>query len=147
MNETPDSLATGKTVLIMKNREKENDVTNFRPITCLLLMWKIFTGIFSDELYVHLENERLLPEEQRRCRRKLRETKEQLLIDKMILRNCKGWMTRLGMTWVDSKKTFDIVPHSWLKKCVMMFGVAENMQEVLGNSMKKWKTELGNSEQ
>ena len=47
----------------MKDREKGNDVTNFRPITCLPLMQKIFTGMLSDELYDHLESERLLPEE------------------------------------------------------------------------------------
>ena len=38
MNETSDWLTTGKTVLIMKTTEKENDVTNFRPIICLPLM-------------------------------------------------------------------------------------------------------------
>ena len=50
MKETPDWLITDKAVPIMKDREKGNDVTNFRPITCLSLMW-IFTGILSDELY------------------------------------------------------------------------------------------------
>ena len=34
----------------------------------------------------------------------------------------------------------DRVSYSWLEKCMIMFGVAENMQKVLGNSMKKWKT-------
>ena len=70
-----------------------------------------------------------------------RGTKDQLLIDKMILRNCKRQMTGLGMEWMDYKKAFDMVPYSWLKKC-MMFGVAENVQKVLSNSMKKWKTDL-----
>ena len=35
-----------------------------------------------------------------------------------------------------------MVPNSWFKKCIIMFGVVENMQKVLGNSIKKWKTEL-----
>ena len=65
MSETPDWLTTGKKVQIMKDREKGNDVTNFRTITCLSLMWKIFIGILSDELYDHLESERLLPDEQK----------------------------------------------------------------------------------
>ena len=141
MNGTPDWITTGKTVLIMKDREKSNDVTNFRPITCLPLMWKIFTGIISDELYYHVESERLLPEEQKGCQRKSRGAKDQLLIDKMILRSCNKRMTGLEMAWIDYKMIFDIVPHSWLRKC-MMSGVAENMQRVLGNSMKKWKSEL-----
>ena len=142
MNETPDWLSTGKTVLIIKEKAKGNDVSNYRPITCLPLMWKLFTGILSDELYNHLESEGLLPEEQKGCRRKSRGTKDQLLIDKMILRNCKRRLTGLGMAWIDYKKAYDMVPHSWLKKCMMMFGVADNMQKVLVNSMGKWKTEL-----
>ena len=56
----------------MKDREKGNDVTNFKPITCLSLTWKIFTGIPIDELYDYLESERLLPEEQKGCSRKSR---------------------------------------------------------------------------
>ena len=36
-----------------------------------------------------------------------------------------------------------MVPHSWLKKCMMMFPVAENMQKVsVKNSMENWKTEM-----
>ena len=66
-NQIADWLTTGKTVLIMKDREKGNDVTNFKPITCLSLTWKIFTGIPIDELYDYLESERLLPEEQKGC--------------------------------------------------------------------------------
>ena len=142
IKEVPDWLSTGKTVLIIKDKEKGNDVTNYRPITCLPMMWKLLTGVLSDELYDHLESEELLPEEQKGCRRKSRGTKDQLLIDKMILRNCKRRLTGLGMAWIDYKKAYDMVPHSWLKKCMMMFGVADNMQKLLESSMEKWKTEL-----
>ena len=37
MSETPYRFITGKAVLIMKDREMGNDVTNFRRITCLPL--------------------------------------------------------------------------------------------------------------
>ena len=47
MNETPDWLTAGRTVLIMKDKEKTDDLTNFRPIICLPLMWNIFTGILN----------------------------------------------------------------------------------------------------
>ena len=142
INETPEWLTSGRTALIMKDKEKGNDVTNYRPITCLPLMWKLFTGVLSNELYDHLERERILPDEQKGCRRKSRGTKDQLLIDKMILRNCKRRLTGLGMAWIDYKKAYDMVPHSWLKKCMNIFGVADNMQKVLTNSMERWKTEL-----
>ena len=41
----------------------------------------------------------------------------------------------LAMTWIFYKKTYDIVPHSWIKKCADLFGVAENTKALVINSM------------
>ena len=46
------------------------------------------------------------------------------------------------MAWVDYKKAYDMVPHSWIRKCMLMFGVAGNATRVLDKSMDKWCTEL-----
>ena len=35
------------------------------------------------------------------------------------------------------KKTYDIVPHSWVKECLNLFGVAENIKTLLVNCMDK----------
>ena len=52
------------------------------------------------------------------------------------------------MTWIDYKKDYDIVSHSWIKECLDLFGVAENIKTLLVNSMEKWRVMLcgGNSE-
>ena len=86
LNSVPAWLTTGRTVLIVKNKELGSIATNFRPITCLPLIWKLLTGILADELYQHLESKELLPEEQKGCCRDARGTKDQLLIDKTILK-------------------------------------------------------------
>ena len=41
-----------------------------------------------------------------------------------------------------------MVPHSWFKECLDLFGVAENIKTLLVNSMEKSKVMLcaGNSE-
>ena len=41
-----------------------------------------------------------------------------------------------------------MVPNSWIKECLDLFGVAENIKTLLVNSMKKWRVMLcaGNSE-
>ena len=41
-----------------------------------------------------------------------------------------------------------MVPHSWIMECLDLFGVAENINSLLLNSMEKWKLMLcsGNSE-
>ena len=142
LNSVPAWLTTGRTVLIVKNKELGSIATNFRPITCLPLIWKLLTGILADELYQHLESKELLPEEQKGCRRDARGTKDQLLIDKTILKNCRRRLTGLGMAWIDFTKAFDMVPHSWIIKCMTIFGVASNVTRLLENSMKGWRTEL-----
>ena len=42
------------------------------------------------------------------------------------------------MAWIDFRKTFDMVPHAW----ITMFGVADNMTNLLENSMEQWNTKL-----
>ena len=56
----PKWMTTGKTVLIMKDPTKGNHPGNYRPITCLPLMWKALTGIIADKLYVHMEYQQVI---------------------------------------------------------------------------------------
>ena len=77
IGETPSWMTRGRSCLILKDMKKGSDVTNFRPITYLPLMWKVLTGIVSESLYYHLESEKLLPEEQKGCRKNSRGTKRQ----------------------------------------------------------------------
>ena len=46
------------------------------------------------------------------------------------------------MAWIDYKKAYDMVPHSWTIECLDLFGVAENIKSLLLNSMEKWKVML-----
>ena len=80
-----------------------------------------------------------MPEEQKGCKRGSRGTKDQLLIDKTVLRDCKKRHTNLSLAWIDYKKAYDYVPHSWIKECMQMFEIAENVRNVLENSMEQWK--------
>ena len=64
-DDSPSWMTYGRTVLCQKDPGKGNAVENYRPITCLPLMWKLLTGIIAEELYTYLERENLLPEEQK----------------------------------------------------------------------------------
>ena len=52
-----------------KIKEKSNLASNSRPITCLPLLWKLLSGVIADQIYAHLDQEKLLPEEQKECRK------------------------------------------------------------------------------
>ena len=138
----PQWLTCGKTVLCLKDPAKGNAVENFRPITCLPMMWKLFTGVIAESVYEHLDSNELLPVEQKGCRRRTRGTKDQLLIDKMVLRDSKKRHTNLSMAWIDYKKAFDMVPHSWILKCMRLFGCADNVVKFIADSMKGWMCTL-----
>ena len=58
--EKPPWMTYGRTVLCQNDVSKGTAVDNFRPITCLPLMWKLMTGIISGEMYCFLESENLL---------------------------------------------------------------------------------------
>ena len=43
-------------------------------------MWKLLTGIIADQIYAHLDQEKLLPEEQKGCRKGSRGTNDLLIL-------------------------------------------------------------------
>ena len=60
----------------------------------------------------------------------------------MILKNCKRRLTNLSLAWIDYKKAYDMVPHSWIIECLEIFKVSENITTLIRNSMKNWRVEL-----
>ena len=46
------------------------------------------------------------------------------------------------MAWIDYRKAYDMVPHSWIVEMLGMVKVAGNVEGLLTRSMKDWKTVL-----
>ena len=111
-------------------------------------MWNLLTGVIADQIYVHLDQEKLLPEEQKGCRKGSRGSNDLLYIDRAVIKEVKSGNKNLAMAWIDYRKGYDMVPHSWIIECLDLFGVAENIKSLLVNSMEKWKVMLcsGDSE-
>ena len=60
----------------------------------------------------------------------------------MILENCHNRTTNLPITWIDSKKAFDSVPHLWIEKCLEAFKTSPVSHSFLSPSMRTSKTTL-----
>ena len=140
--EIPNWMAVCKTVLCQKDLSKGNAVDNYRPISCLPLMWKLMTGTIAESIYNFLDVNDKLPVEQKGCQTKSRGTKDQLLTDKMILRDCRKRHKILGMAWIDYKKAYDMVPHSWILESLELVQVSDNILKFVKRSMANWQTEL-----
>ena len=105
-------------------------------------MRKLMTGIISDVLYESIVESDYLPLEREGCKKKSRGTTDQLLIDKAILRDSKKKHRNLAMAWVDYRKAYDMVPHSWIIESLKLAQVAPNIIEFIEKSMTNWKTDL-----
>ena len=90
----------------------------------------------------------MLPEEQKGRRKGSRGTNDLLYSDRAVIKEVKSRNENLAIAWIDYKKAYDMVPHSWIIECLDLFGVAENIKTLLVNSMEKWKVMLclGSSE-
>ena len=101
-----------RTALLEKYKSKGNAASNYRLIICLPLMWEVLTGVTADQIYVHLDQEKLLPEEEKGCRKGSRGSNDLLYIDRAVIKEVKSKNKNLAMAWIDYKKAYDMVPHS-----------------------------------
>ena len=94
-------------MLIQKDRTKGTVARNYRPIACLPLMCKLLIGILAKNLYGHFQgNGAVFMDEKKGCWKRLRGTKDQLLIDKVVLREPEEKV-------FGNRKAYGMVPHSW----------------------------------
>ncbi|XP_023711182.1 uncharacterized protein LOC111866445 [Cryptotermes secundus] len=105
-------------------------------------MYKMLTGIIARRISLYLEEHNLLPEEQKGCHPGSKGCKDQLLISKAILEDCRRRKKNLNMAWIDYQKAFDRVPHSWIEKSMELVGVNDSIVKFCKHSMEKWNIKL-----
>jgi hypothetical protein len=102
-DQTPEWLMAGVTLLIPKNNNTEKP-KNYRPVTCLPTIYKLITSIISKQTQSYIDDQNLMPKEQKGCCRGSKGCKDQLLISKSILQECKCRKKNLCMAWIDYQK-------------------------------------------
>ena len=136
----PKWLTDGLKILLQKTEETKNR-KNYRPITCLPTMYKVLTSILADRTYTFLSEHQLLPSEQKGCRRESYGCKDQRLVNKMILEDCRTRKKNLSTAWIDYK-AFDSVPHSWIMKCMEIYKICPVVTQFITAAMRTWKPTL-----
>ena len=137
----PKWFTQGVTYLLPKSNET-NIPKNYRPITCLPTMYKILISIITERTFNFLDNNNILPTEQKGCKRESYGCKDQLFINNMLLDNSRSSCKNLSTAWIDYRKTFDSIPHSWLLRVLELNKVSPTIINFLKISMTKWKTNL-----
>ena len=138
----PEWMTKGKATLIQKDPSKGTAHNNYRPITCLPIMWKILTAQIREKIYSSLTSRGLFPDEQKGCRKGPRGTAELLVIDEHILKESKTKRKNLAMAWLDNKKAYDMLPQSWILHCLKMYKISHEAINFIEQTMKTWRVEL-----
>jgi hypothetical protein len=139
--QTPEWLTAGVTLLIPKNENTEKP-KNYRPITCLPAIYKLITSIISRRMQRYIDDQNLMPKEQKGCCRGSKGCKDQLLISKAILQECKWRKKKLCMARIDYQKAFNRVPHSWIIKSLELMGINNKIILFTKKIMSHWRTRM-----
>jgi hypothetical protein len=118
------------------------DPKNYRPITCLPTLYKVLTSVISSKLYAHLTENEILAPEQAGCRKGSRECKELLIVDSVVSQQAKKEQRDISVGWVDYKKAFGSVPHSWLLRILELYKIDPKVIQLLITCMTSWRTTL-----
>ena len=137
----PDWFLTGVTFMIPKGSDTK-EPGNYRPITCLPTLFKILTSVITNRVYEYLLRNKILPPEQKGCIKSTRGCKDQLLLNMAITQSAKKEKKNLSMAWIDYRKAFDSVPHSWIIEVMEIFKVCPSINKFVADSMLRWRTKL-----
>ena len=103
------------------------------------------TGTIAESISSFVDVNDKLPVEQKGCKKRSRGTKDQLLIDKAILRECRKRHTNLQMAWIHYNKASGVVPHSWILDSLELVQMSDSILEFVKRLMTNWLTELTSS--
>ena len=137
----PDWLTTGQTTLIAK-KEPTRNPSNYRPITCLPVMYNILSSIVTSRMPHHIDANKIILNEQKGKASNTYGSTDQHIINKMVMHNVKLKQWDISTACIDYKKAFDSVPHRWIIETLKIHKFDPITTKFLRKTMNNWKTSL-----
>ena len=137
----PDWVIKGRATLLPKSKQTV-DPTQYRPIACLTTYWKCLSGILSERITFHLNQNDILAVEQQGAIKNSYGTKTQLLINKSVFEDAMRKKKDLSMLYIDYQKAYDSVPHNWIVEMLNIYKVSPVIINFLVASMERWTVDM-----
>ena len=137
----PAWLPLSRTTLIPKNADTQNP-KNYRPIACENNVFKIYTGILAGFINDHCHSNNIIFEEQAANKRESWGCIDQLLINKTIMDEAVKYKRSIFCIWLDYKKAYDSVPHSWILESLKLAKIPPWIIQAVMNIMDLWKARV-----
>ena len=125
-----------------KRSRQRNPANNYRPITCLPMIWKMLTAQIKENIKYSLTSREIFPEEKKGCQKRSRGTEDILYIEQHVFNESKARRKNLAMAWIDYKKAYDMVLQSWILYCLKMYKIPDQVVQFIEKTMKTWRVEL-----
>ena len=138
--EIPLWFTQGKTSLLPKAGEFRSE--NHRPITCLNTIYKWFTSCLLEPMDEHLDEYGLMQRDQRGAKQGCSGTIDNLFIDRTVCQDSQRGQRNLSMAWVDVRKAYDSVDHSWLVEMCKLHRLPCWVGRVIGKLCECWNTRI-----
>ena len=139
--ELPEFITKGVTYLLPKDRNTANPA-KYRPITCLSSLYKVLSSVITRKVQDHCEVNRVMTEEQKGCRKNTQGCNDQVTIDAVIVGQASRSKRNLGMAYIDYKKAYDSVPHSYLIRVLKLYKIDDGVIRLMQHAMGMWSTSL-----
>ena len=117
----PSDWIKGNIILIYKNKGAKTNPANYRPITLVSCIGKVFTSIINKRLSTYLEENKLLNETQSGFRKQY-STLDNIMVLYSLTEYFKSKKCKLYCCFVDFTKAFDNVCRAGLWRKVLSHG-------------------------
>ena len=137
----PNDWTIGTIKPLYKNKGDINDITNYRGITLLSCIGKLFTSVLNSRLYSYLTNENILGNEQAGFRPQ-HSTLDHIfalhILSKYYIDNKK----RLFCAFVDYSKAFDFIDRTYLWQKLLNSNINGKVLNVIKNMYQNAKSKV-----
>ena len=100
-------------------------------------MWIILTAQTKEKIYYSWIINSLFLDKRKECHRRTRVREDLLYIDHDIFNESKTRRKNLARAWIHNKRAYDIVPQSWILRCLKMYKISDQIVQFIEKAIKK----------